>query len=157
MTTKLKNHSSTVPVSRSVENIEKLLVTIGASRISREYNNSQELSGFIFQVDFPNQAIAVSLPARVDRVYEKMRTSIKRPRKDTLKNLKDQAARTAWKRLHEWIHLEIGFVESGQKDAREVFMPYMVTDKRGTTVFEKFLENPKLMIGTAIKKEKEDA
>jgi hypothetical protein len=61
----------------------------------------------------------------------------------------EQAYRTSWKLAFEWIDIQATMIELGQVEAIEVFMPYLIVDKAGTTLFEMAKSNgsygPKLL------------
>ena len=47
----------------------------------------------------------------------------------------DQAERTAWRNIRDWILAQMAFVESGNVQVDEVFLPYL-TDGRGRTLYQ---------------------
>jgi len=133
----LKNYTSSVPASRSAANIEKYLVEIGATDILKNYQN-QELMAISFKMPTEVGEIPVKLPANVAAVYELMQEnrtshlSMVQKRK-----MIDQAARTAWKTLHEWVMIQTQMILLKQAKFEEIFMPYIWIAKSGQTLFQK--------------------
>jgi hypothetical protein len=125
----------------SISRIEQLLVSAGAQHIAKTYDG-QTLKGLVFSLPLPDKrTIPVRLPARSNEVYEVLRREISRPRSGTLDRLKDQAERTAWKLVHEWVHLQLSMIQLGQVQALEVFMPYIVDSRTNLTLFQSLEKN----------------
>lgn len=117
---KIKNYTSSVPVDRSVLLIEKELVEAGACLINKIYKNGK-IEGIQFQInDSTSQGhmIPISLPARVNEVHAFF--VLQKVRCDP-----QQAERTAWKSLLEWVQIQMSFVKMKRADLLEVFLPYV--------------------------------
>ncbi|MDO1449545.1 hypothetical protein Q0590_24930 [Rhodocytophaga aerolata] len=61
----------------------------------------------------------------------------------------EQAQRTAWKSLHEWVHLQLDRIEQKHIEPMEAFFPYLYDLQNTHTLYEKakvqnfkLLENP---------------
>ena len=91
------------------------------------------LEAICFMVVMPDtgKRIAVRLPANVDTVYETMRSRVKRPRSGTAGKLREQAARTAWKLMQDWVEIQLSLIQMRQAEFLQVFLPY-VWDGRET-------------------------
>lgn len=121
----IKNYTSTVPVERSLAKIESALVRGGARSISRDYDDKRRIVAFKFTIPTPNgQDMYFRLPANVPAVYEIMQSDIRRPRKNTMVKLTEQAERTAWKLMVDWVEIQMALVAMDQVDAVQVFLPY---------------------------------
>ena len=48
---------------------------------------------------------------------------------------KDQVKRTAWRNIRDWILAQMAYIEAGNVDMAEVFLPYL-TDGRGRTLYQ---------------------
>lgn len=127
----IKNYTSGVPVSRTMARIEEVLVSGGASNIMKDYRNGVvDAVCFVVHEPATNKRMAVRLPANVDAVYEALRTAVKRPRSGTLEKLKDQASRTAWKLMQDWVEVQISLIQMNQAEFLQVFLPYVWDGKR---------------------------
>lgn len=126
----LKNYTSGVPVDRTISRIESLLVTAGASNIVKDYKEGK-LDAICFMVVMPDSGdkVSVRLPAKVEAVYATMKDAVKRPRRGTLEKLQDQASRTAWKLMQDWVEVQLSLIQMHQVEFLQVFLPYVWTGK----------------------------
>lgn len=140
----IKNYTSQVPVNRSVQHIEDRLVKHGAQNILKLYEE-KKLVGIAFIVSVNGEGVPFRLPARVDRVRKQMAGSVRRPRSGTMSRIEEQAARTAWKLLSDWVDIQMSLIELGQVELVEVFMPYIYDHSKGMTLFEKTKEDGSML------------
>src|SRR3972149_3728488 len=127
----IKNYTSTVPVSKSVQNIEELFEKAGSTSISRFYENNK-LAGFYFSIPIDGKPITFKVPAKPLAVKRIMEKQVKRARRGTMNLIWEQAERTAWKLLNEWVHLQLSMIQ--------VFLPYAFDSSNNVTLFEKLKE-----------------
>lgn len=121
----IKNYTSTVPVNLTVSRIEQMLAEAGASAISKSYTAGQ-LSALSFCIETPNKKLlTIRLPANSQAVYDAMYKQVKRPRSSTVDKLRDQAGRTAWKLMQDWIAVQLSLIHMQQADVLQVFLPYV--------------------------------
>lgn len=126
----LKNYTSNVPVARTISRIEQMLAEAGASGIHKEYVNGA-LIALAFSINLPvGRLMTIRLPANQSAVYLTMKKSILRPRKGTLDKLNEQAARTAWKLMQDWVEVQLSLIKMQQVDVLQVFLPYVWDGKR---------------------------
>jgi len=135
----LKNYTSNVPVTTSINRIEHRLSTVGASPISKMYQEKHPV-GMIFQLKINDMPMTFKLPAKIDAVFNVFWKEIRRPRPGTETNIRNQAERTAWKILSEWIDIQVSLIQLEQADAVEVFLSYSYDPKADKTLFEKVKE-----------------
>ena len=132
----IKNYTSTVPAYRSVNYIEHRLVQHGAKNILKLYDNKR-LSGIAFIITVNGKDMPFRLPARIDRVKKRLEGAVKRARESTMDRIAEQAERTAWKLLSDWVDIQMSLVELDQVEFIEVFMPYIYDHTKEQTFFEK--------------------
>jgi len=143
---KIKNYTSSVPPERSVTQIEKRLVAHGARNIMKEYGAEGGLAGIAFIVNAHGKDMPFKIPARIDRVEKRLRESVRRPRNGTISRIKDQAQRTAWKILADWVDIQMSLIDLDQVEMLEVFLPFVYDVGRKQTFFEKIKDgNLKLL------------
>lgn len=128
----MKNYTSSVPAENTISRIEKLLAKIGSSNIIKSYKDG-EVASLKFTV--PNPTIdggnlVIELPANIAAVERILRSKMKRPHADTVKRIKSQAARTAWKLQQDWIEVQVSLIELEQVEALQVFLPYVCCGKQ---------------------------
>lgn len=126
MSNPIKNYTSGVPVDRTLAKIEAALVRGGATNVLKDYKDGI-LTAVCFAVVNPQtgQRISVRLPANSDGVYQAMRASVKKPRAGTLEKLREQASRTAWKLMQDWIEVQMSLIQMHQAEFLQVFLPYV--------------------------------
>lgn len=123
----MKNKTSTVAAVRSIQHIEDVLARYGASDIVKRYRDGKV--GFILPM--PNDTkMSFKLPARVENIERILKANVTRPTPTTYKTIADQAERTAWKLLSDWV------------DILEVMMPYIYDPATDKTFFERVKDNP---------------
>lgn len=132
---KLKNYTSAVSPERSVSLIEKILVDIGATYIVKVYENSR-LSGITFQIDYEAKPMLFKLPANEQAITDIMQSQIKKPRGNTTLRIVEQAQRTAWKLLLDWVSVQASMVLIGRRSIIEVFLPYAYNKQQNRTFYE---------------------
>jgi len=132
----IKNYTSRVPPERSISHIENALVAHGAKNILKNYDSGR-LTGFAFIVEGNGRDIPFKIPARVDRVEKRLREAVKKPRNGTMDRITDQAERTAWKILADWVDIQMALVDLDQVEIIEVFLPYAWDAFKKQTLFDK--------------------
>jgi len=134
----MKNYTSSVPVERTIMQIEKVLSKYDVMRVAKEYKNG-EVSALTFTVLNPvtNKELRVRLPANpagvasaLERQYKVTHT---RKISDTaLRTIQAQAARTAWKLMQDWLEVQLSLIEMEQAEFTEIFLPYFLVLKDTT-------------------------
>jgi len=127
----IKNYTSGVPIERTIARIEQALAEAGATGIAKEYAAGR-LESLSFRVPIPDgRPVDIRLPANHQAVLGTLLKSLKRPRRGTLDRLQEQALRTSWKLMQDWVEVQLSLVRMQQVDVLQVFLPY-VWDGRQT-------------------------
>ena len=132
----LRNYTSSVPVEVSTGHIDKMLVRAGATHIARFYRDGK-LGGILFQLTANGQSLTFRLPAKVDRVRDVLQAECKKPRAGTMTRIAEQAERTAWRLVDDWVSIQLSMIQLEQAEAVEIFFPYLYDGKRDQTLFER--------------------
>ncbi len=102
----LKNYTSEVPVSQTIHRIEQVLIRCGASGIAKEFVGTDgKIAAVAFQIEAPNQWNRRKAKRRQD--------------------FAEQAARTAWKIVQDWVEVQMSMIQLRQADTLQVFLPYV--------------------------------
>lgn len=126
----IKNYTSRVPVGKSISHIEEKLVSHGAQSIVKQYENGQ-ITGLSFFLNVGNRLLPFRLPIKPEEVLKFFKeNNIRHPK------LEEQAMRTAWKILSDWIDIQMTFVDLKQAVMPQIFMPYMWDEKLGKTFYQ---------------------
>lgn len=130
----LKNYTSTTPVATSMGKIEKCLVSAGATDISKTYEDGICIA-IKFRMVVSDKPLFFMLPARVKSCFDVMWKEVKRPKADTKKRIRDQAERTAWKIVCDWVEVQLSMIMLEQAEALEVFLPYVYNPATNQTFY----------------------
>lgn len=133
----IKNEHSTVPAEKSINEIEKALVGIGARKISKEYDSEGRLSALSFQAPVNGGATAnFLLPARVDACFRVLMDQYTRPTSKSRENARNQAERTAWRIIADWVKAQAAIIQLDQAEFAQVFLPFVYNPETGQTLYE---------------------
>lgn len=144
----LKNYTSSVPVSQTVYRIEKVLIRCGVSGITKEYGPAGgEVIAVRFQIKLDGlNAVNVRLPIDKERALDALwldyvngerltsdgnALQLRGRKKKKRSDFQDQAERTAWKIVQDWVEVQMSMIQMKQAEYVEVFLPY-VWDGRST-------------------------
>lgn len=132
----LLNYTTTMTVERTVAKIQTQLVKAGARGVASAYSDDGHLIGMSFVVRTPYGEQTYSLPANIERVRAVLLRQKVQPRYSTV----EHAARVAWKILHDWMSAQLALIQTETVGLDQVMLPYAHTDERGTTVYDRFVE-----------------
>jgi hypothetical protein len=131
----MKNYTSEVPVSITIARIEGILARAGIRNIMKDYAGA-EVVALYFTLPSPTKptaSVPVRLPVNVTAVEKVLRMGYSDKRKWTKEQntrLFEQARRTAWKLMQDWVEVQLSLIELGQVEAVEVFLPYVWDGKK---------------------------
>ena len=130
----IANYSTTVTASKSIEEIQRMLVAHGAKSILLDYANG-EPTGLAFIVNTQFGEMAFKLPANIDRVQ-----AVLNKQRVRSKTSKDMSSRVAWRILRDWVRSQMAILETEMVSIEQVFLPYM-QNRDGKILFEIMMEN----------------
>jgi hypothetical protein len=133
----IKNYTSTVPVATSLSRIEHYLVNAGASDISKKYDENKTCIRITFRMMINQIPVFFQLTAKVDACFKVLYAEIKKPLPTTRQNILNQAERTAWKIISDWVEIQISMVQLDQADLIQVFLPYVYNPAKDQTFYDK--------------------
>jgi len=137
----IKNYTSSVPAERSIVQIEKVLIDMGARNIAKEYDGFGKVDSIAFSIKHGEGVIPFKLPAKREPIKKLFLQQYRRPTTAQIKQCEEQAERTAWKNVKEWVELQATMVKLEQVEFMEVFMPYVYSLQSGKTFFEQMKDN----------------
>lgn len=141
----LKNYTSEVPVSQTIYRIEQVLIRCGASAIAKEYAGTNgKIVAITFKIETPSAPLTIRLPADEERALDALwldyagtdiapdgqRLSYGSRKTKARKDFIDQAERTAWKIVQDWVEVQMSMIQLKQADTLQVFLPYVYDGKR---------------------------
>lgn len=131
----IANYTTTVPVDRTLVEIQKMLAKAGARRVLTEYDDDGEIAGLSFQVDISGQPVGFRLPANTEgvaRALEAQRVSASYLRPEHVR-------RVAWRIIRDWLRAQFALIEAQQATLAQVMLPYAITHT-GRTLSEEVEE-----------------
>jgi hypothetical protein len=132
----LKNYTSEVPASQSLAYIERVLVDMGAQDIVKRYSPEKKVIAVWFNIPRDGKMIPIALPARIEAVMKILMVGRKKVDDNVLARVRDQAERTAWKNVSDWVECQFVMVQLDQVEFLEVFLPYVYDASKQQTLFE---------------------
>lgn len=133
----LKNYTSSVPVGRSVQHIEDLLIIHGAKNIMKEINTEDKrVEAICFIICLDGKDIPFKLKASVENVEAILRSKVRKRTPAGDQKIKEQSERTAWKLISDHIEISLSLVEIKQRDLRQTFMADIYFPAKGKTYYE---------------------
>lgn len=159
----LRNYTSDVPAAQTIARIEKVLIQCGVTGITKEYapQPAGVLAAITFTVNTPEgKTLAIRLPAdkeacqralwldyvdgdELDKNGELSRWHSRKKKKKA--DFAEQAERTAWRLVQDWIEIQLSMIQMQQADFAQVFLPY-VWDGRRTFYDALKADNFRLML-----------
>lgn len=131
----LLNYTTTVPVSRTIGQVQGLLVEAGARAIMATYDDVGTPTAISFSTETPLGPRTFHLPvssSNVERVLrrEKVPARLCTP---------EHAERVAWRILKDWVEAQLAIIRTEMVTLDQVMLPYMQGDD-GRTVYELYRE-----------------
>jgi hypothetical protein len=132
---KLMNRTTNINAEKTIMEIERLLAEFKASHVMKEYSSE----GKVTSLSFKMEGRAYQIPANITGVFQVMFGNKRHSgRRDAMKNREEQAYKTAWRIIKDWVHAQLSIVLSGQSVPEEVLLPYLWDGKR--TLFQAYKE-----------------
>jgi hypothetical protein len=134
----IRNYTSSVPADKSILQIERVLIDMGARNIAKEYDGFGKVDSISFSIPHPNGEgiIPFKLPAKREPIKKLFLKQYRRPSRAQEEAAAAQADRTAWKNVKEWVELQATMIKLEQVEFMEVFLPYVYNLHQRMTYFE---------------------
>ena len=125
--TKIRYINSSVAADKSIGLIEKKLVENGATDNPKSYDPQGTLYSMQFRRLANGRFISYELPANIMGVYHYLNSQRKgRVTELQKKSDMEQAQRTAWKLIYEWVDMQMTMVNLQQMEFEQIFLPQMI-------------------------------
>ncbi len=147
----LKNYTSEVPVSQTIYRIEQTLIKCGVTGITKEYGTNADVTAIQFHIPTPNNGtMTVRLPANKEKAQDALWLNYadgdkltpdgnalawSAYKKKKRADFAQQAERTAWKIVQDWVEVQMSMIQMKQADTLEVFLPYVWDNRSQSTVY----------------------
>lgn len=131
----LLNYTTSVAVSRSIGQIQGLLVEAGARKIGTEYDDVGNVSAIAFSVETVQGPRGFTLPIHAECVL----SVLKRQKVPARYQTPEHAERVAWRIVKDWLEAQLAIIHTEMVTLEQVMLPYMHTAD-GTTIYELYLK-----------------
>lgn len=139
-TPRLKNYTSGAADSAIFEAIRKSLATHRAKRIIFDYDDEGRAISIQFSIEISKDTLIFQLPARLENVEQLVQQSHRSAGRSLRgQALRDQAYKTAWANIRDWLAAQMALIDAGMVQVEEVFLPYLMIDEH-KTFYEAFAE-----------------
>ncbi len=139
------NYTTKIPIETTITEIEKLLISSGASKILKDYDNGGNIESISFTLVTEKGELPFKLPMNVEAVlqtlktqsgeYKNYRSGQQRKIPQSMVN-KEQAARVGWRIIKDWLEAQLALFFLQMVKIEEIFLPYMYNAKEDKTMFQ---------------------
>ena len=133
------NYTTSVPVSRTVAQVQAKLVEHGARAVMMEYDDRGRITALAFNVKMPNGDLQIRLPidaAATLRVLQRQADNREIPVRYARE---EHAYRVAWRIIKDWVEAQMSLLETEMVRMEQIFLPYVITPG-GQTVYQVMVE-----------------
>lgn len=131
------NFTTKIDAWKTVNEIQQILAKHKVTHFSIKNEGSYPVA-LAFTVDYNDRPLNFLLPCNHDGVLRCLRRDKKVP--NSSKN-SEQALRTSWRIVKDWVEAQMAVVEAELAPIQEVFMPYLVVNNNGETLSHVILQN----------------
>ena len=118
----LLNYTTKISAEQTAAEIMSILVKKGATDILTHYGPAGMATGLKWRMETASGSLGFSLPINADAVFEILTRD--RVMKTNPAARMQQANRTAWRIIKEWILAQMALIETEMVTVEEVFLPY---------------------------------
>jgi hypothetical protein len=135
----IKNYTTEVGATRTLAEIQEMLIEAGASGILLESKDRAVVS-VSFEIVANGDVYRYRLPCRHFGIFMLLKDDVSAQRVMRGKGIKfgvEHCRNVGWRIVRDWLDAQLALVEADMADLREVMFPYMLS-KEGKTVYEVF-------------------
>lgn len=140
----IKNYTTTKSAEETIAEIQQLLSEHGVTAMMTEYDGRQ-VDAVSFRMRIDGNDMSFRLPCNWRAVREVFKEQGITSVKHRDKNLDNQAIRTAWRVIKDWIDAQLALVEINMVTIPQIFLPYTIM-KDDRTLAEHVLDNPQFLL-----------
>ena len=130
----IKNYTTSIDSEKTIAEINKILVEHGATKIMLDYEGSMPVKLVFKCVTKKGVEMDFSLPCRWKATHNILNSS----KGIAVKHrTEEQAIRTSWRIIKDWVDAQMALVELELVDIEEVFLPYALINNK-QTVYDGF-------------------
>jgi len=127
------NYTTKIKSDKTASEIQAILGKAGAQAVMSEYKDG-EVSAISFRFEMDGQLLSFLLPINKEGVLR----ALERDCKQRFVN-PEQASRTAWRIIKDWVEAQMALVDANQADVVEVFLSHLQKEN-GKTIYQSIKE-----------------
>lgn len=131
------NYTTSIDPWKTVNEIQQILSKHGATHFSIKNDGSFPVA-LSFAIDYNGHPLNFLLPCKFQNVLKIMKSDRKIPRN---KCTEAQALRVSWRIVKDWTQSQLALIQVEMVKMEEVFMPYLIVDTLGNTLYSKMSDN----------------
>lgn len=142
------NYTTKVDASRTVAEIQRILVSAGAVSVKVDYHEREPVA-----VSFLAYVGDRTVPFRIPANWEGVLRIIRKPgsKVPSRSQTPQQAKRIAWRIVKDWVEAQLAFIEAEQASLAQLFLPHAINNASGRTLYEEFAADPRFLLGAGEK------
>ena len=148
----IKNYTTTVPASKSIYEIEQMLVKYGAKGIEKRFGVDGIITSLVFSIEVKDYKGTKEVEYQLPCEYKKLnKTLIDLKKKQKINipwnKLNDytHSINVGWRIIKDWIHAQLSLIQVELVNLDQVFLPYAYNQTTGMTLYETYKEG--LLLG----------
>lgn len=143
----LLNYSTKASAEQTIGEIQRMLSEHGVTAMMTEYEG-RNVSAVSFKMNLDGKPMGFKLPCN----WRSVQTIFQEPKhrkrlKCKIADIDDQAIRTAWRIIKDWIESQLALIEVGMVTLPQIFLPYTIM-KDGRTLSEHVENDPSFLLGS---------
>lgn len=145
MSAPVLNYTTKIPATKTIGEVQELLVKHGASRIAVDYTDGNA-SGLTFAVTTAHGLRLFSLPVDVDAMQRLLKD--RRPTGGisvAAFHSRAHAERVAWRVIKDWMAAQLTLVATEMASLDQVMLPYLHTDQSGRTLYAAYRDRENVL------------
>lgn len=139
----LLNYTTSIAPEQTISEIQKMLARHGVAAMMTEYDGPQ-VAAVSFKMMVDGKPMAFRLPCNWKAVIEIFKKQRRRGR--ITPQVEQQAVRTAWRIIKDWVEAQLALVEVNMVTVPQVFLPYAIM-RDNRTLSEHVASDPKFLLG----------
>lgn len=136
------NYTTKIDSIKTISEIQQLLAKNGVKKMIIDNDSRGLPTALTFCIEWNGSLVAFNMPCNFEGVKKAMMKNKKIARHHCTD---EQALRTGWRILKDWIAAQLAIVEAEVATLPEVFLPYVVT-KSGSTMYHYLNSNSSLLL-----------
>ncbi len=131
----LLDYTSKVPASRTVAQVQAILVEHGARAVMMEYDDRGRITALAFNIKMPNGDLPIRLPIDAAATLRVLQCQADNREIPARYAKEDHAYRVAWRIIKDWVEAQMSLLETEMVKMEEIFLPYVITPG-GQTIYQ---------------------